>query len=183
MTEYARRTSTRPIPIARGLRWVFVDDDDKDPGTDARYTQGALALRFPLSTGLDCEPVSDALTVVSDAWEQTDATPDPQAWAARFLQAVVEVVASERPLAQLARWTDSAVLAEISDRRERVADRRAGARSRCGRQVVATVHISRPEGTVAEVAARVTAGRRSRTIAARLDYSRGRWLCTAIDFG
>jgi Family of unknown function (DUF6459) len=181
MTEYARRTSAGPIPIARGLRWVLVDD--KDPGTDARYTQGALALSFPLSTGLDCEPVSDALTVVSGAPQHADATPDPQAWAARFLQAVVEVVASERPVAQLARWTDSAVLAEISDRRERVADRRAGARSRCGRQVVATVHISRPEGTVAEVAARVTAGRRSRAIAARLDYSRGRWLCTAIDFG
>jgi hypothetical protein len=29
----------------------------------------------------------------------------------------------------------------------------------------------------------VTAGRRSRAIAARPDYSRGRWLCTAIDFG
>jgi hypothetical protein len=181
MTEYARRTTAGPIPIARGLRWASVDD--ADPGSDARYTQGALALSFPLSTGLDCEPVSDALTVVSGAPHQAYATPDPQAWAARFLQAVVEVVASERPLAQLARWTDAAVFAEISDRRDRVADRRARARSRGGRQVVATVHISRPEGAVAEVAARVTAGRRSRAIAARLDYSRGRWLCTAIDFG
>jgi hypothetical protein len=181
MTEYARRTSTGPIPIARGLRWACVDD--ADPSSDARYTQGALALSFPLSTGLGCEPVSDALTVVSDAPQRAYAAPDPQAWAARFLQAVVEVVASERPLAQLARWTDAAVFAEISDRRERVADRRAGARSRGGRQVVVTVHISRPEGGVAEVAARVTAGRRSRAIAARLDYSRGRWLCTAIDFG
>jgi hypothetical protein len=181
MTENARRTSTGPIPIARGLRWASVEA--RDATSHSRYTQGALALSFPLSTGLDCEPASDALTVVSDSPRQASATPDPQAWAARFLQAVVEVVASERPLGQLARWTDSAVFAEIADRRERVADRRAGARGRCGRQVVATVHICRPDCGVAEVAARVTTGRRSRAIAARLDYSRGRWLCTAIDFG
>jgi hypothetical protein len=80
MTEYAQRTSAGPIPIARGLRWTRVDDAES--GTDGRYTQGALALSFPLSTGLGCEPVSDALTVVSDAPPQAYATPDPQAWAA-----------------------------------------------------------------------------------------------------
>jgi Family of unknown function (DUF6459) len=182
MTECSRRTnSSGAIPIARGLRWASVDD--REPTRGPQYTQGALALTFALPTGLDTDPRSDALSVVSDVRGADYPTPDPQPWAARFLQAVVEVVANERPLTQLTRWTDSAVFAEIADRRQRVADRRAGARSRPGRQVVATVHICRPEHDVAEVAARVTAGSRSRAVAARLDYSRGRWLCTAIDFG
>jgi hypothetical protein len=139
-------------------------------------------LTFPLASGLDAEPDSAALSVVCDAGTQVIA-PDPQVWVARFLQAVVEVVASERPLTQLARWTDPQVFAEIAWRRQRVADSRAGTRSRSGRQVVATVHISRPQRAVAEVAARVTTGGRSRAVAARLDYERERWLCTAIQFG
>jgi Family of unknown function (DUF6459) len=45
------------------------------------------------------------------------------------------------------------------------------------------VHICRPTAETAEISARVTTGRRSRAIAARLDLRRGRWLCTAIQFG
>jgi hypothetical protein len=181
MTDSRSPSSPGPIPIARGLRWASAAT--RDLARDPRYTQGALALSFALSTGLDADPRCDALAVVSEGDDARSDAPDPQPWAARFLQAVVEVVANERPLTQLARWTDSAVFAEIADRRKRVADRRAGARSRSGRQVVATVHICRPEPDVAEVAARVTGGNRSRAVAARLLYFRGRWLCTAIDFG
>lgn len=181
MTEHPRRSPAVPVPIARAARWATVPSRYQAPGP--RYTQGALALTFPLPTGLDAEPRSHALSVVSEASDVAQTAPDPQPWAARFLQAVVEVVASERPLTQLARWTGPQVFADISWRRQRVAEHRAATRSRSGRQVVATVHISRPLHDVAEVAARVTAGTRSRAIAARLDYSRGRWLCTAIDFG
>ena len=111
--------------------------------------------------------------------------PDPEAWAGRFLQAVVEVVSSERPLTQLARWTDPAVFQDISQRRLSVAAaQRARAQPpRTGRQQVATVHLCRPSLLVAEVSARVTAGARSRAIAARLEFHRERWLCTALDFG
>jgi hypothetical protein len=51
------------------------------------------------------------------------------------------------------------------------------------RQHIASVHVCRPEQGVAEVAARVTVGQRSRAIAARLDFERGRWTCTAMTFG
>jgi hypothetical protein len=135
-----------------------------------------------LAAGVEAEPTSNALSIVSGEPGAGGPAPDPRSWVSRFLQAVVEVVANERPLTQLARWTDAEVFAEIAERRQRVAAHRAGARSR-SRQVVATVHISMPHHGVAEVAARVTAGMRSRAIAARLDYQRGRWLCTAITFG
>ncbi|MBA2522855.1 MAG: hypothetical protein H0V25_05940 [Solirubrobacterales bacterium] len=107
---------------------------------------------------------------------------ESEAWAARFLQAVVEVLSSDRPLTQLVRWTDSTVYADIASRQSRLAARAArGMRS--GRPHVATVHIYQPTDDVAEISARVTTGGRSRAIAARLDLHRDRWLCTAIHFG
>jgi hypothetical protein len=182
MTTHLRPTAAPvPIPIARRVHWGAPEGRLHPSGR--RYTQGALALTFPLPSGLDTEPTSHALSVVSDASDDATGAPDPAPWVSRFVQAVVEVVANERPLTQLARWTDPQVFAEIAWRRQRVADHRAATRARPGRQVVATVHISTPERGVAEVAARVTAGTRSRAIAARLDYRRDRWLCTAIDFG
>lgn len=178
MTENSPHAGTIPVPIQRRSRW---GDTGPSRLRGLRYTQGALALTYPMATGLEAEPRSDALCIVSGT-PAGDLAADPEAWVSRFLQAVVEVVANERPLTQLARWTDSRVFAEIAERRRRVASHRTGVRSR-SRQVVATVHISTPEQGVAEVAARVTAGTRSRAVAARLDYQRGRWLCTAIAFG
>jgi hypothetical protein len=168
-----------PVPLGRQARWASMATARRN---DLRYTQGALALTYPLAAGLEAEPTSSALSIVSGDPDAQCPAPNPSGWVSRFLQAVVEVVASERPLTQLARWTNAQVFTEIAERRQRVAAHRAGARSR-SRQVVATVHISRPDHGVAEVAARVTAGTRSRAIAARLDYQRGRWLCTAITFG
>jgi Family of unknown function (DUF6459) len=156
------------------------------PGTGreepAPYSQGALALTFPLPSGIDCVPRSTALTLVQPGPPRTGEVEACEAWAARFLQAVVEVLSSDRPLTQLVRWTDSAVYTEISRRRALLATRQLRA-SRSGRPHVATVHICHPTADTAEVAARVTTGVRSRAIAARLDLRRDRWLCTAIQFG
>lgn len=172
-----------PVGDPRQLRW--------DPAV-ARLPvgsppslQGALALTFPLVPGSPAaDPAPPVLSIVPDLPPTRPVVPaDPQEWASRFLQAVVEVVASERPLTQLARWTDPRVYAEIARSRQRVAARRAAGRTRAGRQHVATVHVCRPSPDVAEVAARVTTGPRSRAIAAQLTFSRERWLCTALDFG
>lgn len=153
-----------------------------EPGID--YTQGALALTYPLPSGLTSDPQSSALTLVQPGIEGS--TPPPstsEAWAARFLQAVVEVVSGDRPLTQLVRWTDQAVYAEIAERKQRVAVARQSVTSRAGRAHVVTVHLGYPTNDSAEVAARVTMGGRSRAIAARLDMHRDRWLCTDIQFG
>lgn len=169
----ATRQSAQAWPDARGTVGV------QEP---TPYRQGALALTFPLPSGIDSEPRSTALTLVQPGHPRTHASAESEAWAARFLQAVVEVLAGDRPLTQLVRWTDTVVYGEIGRRRSHLANRPARG-PRAGRPHVATVHICHPTPETAEVSARVTTGGRSRAIAARLDLRRDRWLCTAIQFG
>jgi len=172
-----------PLAAPAARRWQRPDHTE---GPDEAYTQGALALTYPLPGGLEAWPRPSALTLVTGVRDQEpgpDSVPDPEPWAARFIQAVVEVVSSDRPLTQLARWTDPRVYDDLAQRRARVAQHRKPGQLRSGRQQVATVHVRQSAFDSAEVAARVTLGRRSRAIAARLDFQRGRWLCTAITFG
>ncbi len=157
-------------------RWELVDDSDT-----ARYTQGALALTYPLPGGLESEPRPAGLTLV--VADSDSGLPDAHQWAGRFIQAVVEVVSSDRPLSQLARWTVPDVYVDLGRRRDQVTRHRRSGQARAGRQQVATVHVRQPGADSAEVAARVTLGTRSRAIAARLQFERGRWLCTALTFG
>jgi hypothetical protein len=173
-----RTPQTRPIVAPAQRRWRQVEAEPPPP-----YTQGALALTYPLPAGLDAEPRSTALTLVNGEPADDQQLPDAEQWAARFVQAVIEVVSSDRPLSQLARWTAPAVYTDLGRRRERVVQHRRTGQVRASRQHVATVHVSQPASDCAEVAARVTAGRRSRAVAARLEFVRGRWLCTALDFG
>ncbi len=181
-------TSHAPTPIAPGVPtrhprgWAAKPRSAQDCG--ANYSQGALALTYPLPSGLDCTPRSTALCLVQPPVDgQSQTRSESEAWAARFLQAVVEVVSSDRPLAQLVRWTDEAVYGEIARRRQRVASARKAPTARAGRAQVVTVHIGHPTSDSAEVAARVSMGGRSRAIAARLDRHRDHWMCTAIQFG
>lgn len=181
MTGSPRPRLTAHVP-SRGARAFASSGGVHETQAPDNYGQGALALTYPLPTGVECEPRSTALTLVQPRMEGAAGVGESEAWAARFLQAVVEVLSSDRPLTQLVRWTDSTVYAEIASRQSRLAARAArGARS--GRPHVATVHIYQPTDDVAEISARVTTGGRSRAIAARLDLRRDRWLCTAIHFG
>jgi len=168
-------TTTATVqPLPAGVeRWRR--DHDHDAGRSP-YTQGALALTYTLPTGVDLPPPAPPV-------RRPDAGADLHAWATRFVQAVVEVVSSDRPLTQLARWTSTAVYEDLARRRDLVMRHRQAQGVRPGRQQVASVHVSRPDATAAEVAARVCAGRRSRAIAARLEYRRERWVCTTIAFG
>lgn len=172
--------STRQVFAApSSRRWAAFEDD---PGS-AAYSQGALALTYPLPGGLDAEPQPRGLTLLLTETGDDVEIPDAQQWASRLIQAVVEVVSSDRPLSQLARWIDSSVYDDLARRREQVARHRKPGHPRNGRQQVATVHVWQPSTRSAEVAARVMLGGRSRAIAARLDFHRGRWLCTALTFG
>ncbi|MDP9397536.1 MAG: Rv3235 family protein, partial [Actinomycetota bacterium] len=80
--------------------------------------------------------------------------PEPRGWAARLVQALVEVLAGDRPTSQLVRWTNEDVYATV----QRRVRRRAGAAGRQGdaaRAVVRSVHVSEPVDGVAEVCALV----------------------------
>ena len=141
-------------------------------------TQGTLALDLTAT-----EPLPSG--------QMRAAVPDPppadaamQAMARRFLQAVVEMVGADRPVVQLLRWSTPEVYEQVCRRADAVA---AGTdsihRSRTGRARVVSVHVSRPDAAVAEVAAHVRHDGRSRALAARLEQRGDRWLCTALQMG
>ena len=159
------------------------------PGTDHAYLQGTLALDFALATGVPARPRGPTLTVLaggrSAGFGADDrGVPDARDWAARFCQAIVEVAGGDRPVTQLVRWTTGTVYADI-DRRVRVLGRTTDAltRGQVSRPQVRSVHIWQPHADVAEVAAHVRYGDRSRAVAARLQVVQHRWLCTALELG
>lgn len=174
--------------------------DQRAPGGEYGHgvVQGTLALAFVLPNGLPAAPVAPPeLRLVPppgpargerpadevDFGPQPTATaalPDARHWAGRFVQAVVEVLAGDRPHGQLVRWTSAEVYDEIG---ARVAppDPRSALITR--RAVVRSVHISEPADGVAEIAALVRGDRRTTAVALRLEGLDGRWQCTALELG
>lgn len=140
--------------------------------------QGTLALDLEPVPG---EPAVPDLRVVPGG---TADHRDLQEWAARFAQATVEVLGGDRPLAQLLRWTDAKVYADL-DRRVRILAQAPPAprRVRAARPLVRSVHICRPSPGAAEVSVHVRHGHRSRALAARLEHRGGRWQCVALQLG
>lgn len=188
-------TTPRPRPAPQVPAWrTFAPPLDAPLGP---YTQGSLALTYALPSGVSADPHASALTLVRPSEPRSAAAagptgpastdpapPDAAAWAARFVQAVIEVVSSDRPLSQLVRWTDEPVYSEIARRQRGVQLRRGNdPHIRISRQQVATVHVIQPNAGAAEITARIVCRGRSRALAARLEYVRQRWTCTAISFG
>lgn len=108
--------------------------------------------------------------------------PEPRGWAARLVQALVEVLAGDRPTSQLVRWTNEDVYATVQRRVRRRADA-AGRQGDAARAVVRSVHVSEPVDGVAEVCALVQRGVRATAVAVRLEGIDGRWQCTALEVG
>ena len=170
--------------------------------------QGTLALSFVLPSGVPAAPVAEpapALRLVpaladppalparpgppgddlADFGPQPTgraALTDPRAWARRLVQALVEVLAGDRPMAQLVRWTSTEVYDEVATLLP--APRRA-ARPVDGplRAAVCSIHLTEPADGVAEVAATVRRGPRTTAVALRLEGLDGRWQCTALEVG
>jgi hypothetical protein len=99
-------------------------------------------------------------------------------------QAVSEVLAGDRPISQLVRFTDEAVFTDLN-RRVRLLGltTTASARGAKERSAVRSVHVCKPAKGIAEVAAHVRHGNRSRAVALRLEIRRNRWICTALEIG
>jgi hypothetical protein len=106
--------------------------------------------------------------------------PDPEAWATRFLQAVVETLAGSRASTQMQEWTSPAVYALVVRRSH---DTRwkptAGVLP-----VVRSVRVGEPADGVAEVCGVVQRGPAAyAAIAARLEGFDGRWRAVALELG
>ncbi|HEU4913524.1 MAG TPA: Rv3235 family protein [Actinomycetes bacterium] len=188
-----------PVPVSEP---PFDDEvagrpvDTAPRGDLAHAVQGTLALAFVLPTGVPSAPQAPPdLRLVPpprpDAEADLDeaefgpqptprrALPEPRHWSGRFAQAVVEVLAGDRPVAQLVRWTTTDVYDEVASR---VLDC-GPARTEQPRAVVRSVHVTEPADGVAEVAAMVRRGLRTTAVALRLEGLDGRWQCTAIELG
>jgi hypothetical protein len=111
--------------------------------------------------------------------------PEPQLWAARLVQAFIEVQAGRRPATQLIRWTTTAVQEAIVHRSTApgAAERLAAGPGRQLGEVVRSVRASEPIDGVVEVSAVVQRGERCRAVALRLEGIDGRWQCTALELG
>lgn len=108
-------------------------------------------------------------------------------WVGRYVQAAVEIVAGDRPAAQLMRWTRREVHQDLVRRAELVARAGghvpgAGRRRGVARTQVVAVRLSFLNDNVVEAAAHVRHGERSRAVAARFERFRGRWVASALEF-
>lgn len=106
--------------------------------------------------------------------------PDPEAWATRFLQAVVETLAGSRASAQLHEWTSPAVYAQVVRGSQ---DPRQWKSPSGVLPVVRTVRVGEPADGVAEVCGVVQRGQSFAAIAARLEGLDGRWRAVALELG
>lgn len=103
---------------------------------------------------------------------------------ARFVQALVEVLAGDRPPRQMAAWMSPEVYDALS-RRLVLGQRQA--RTGRGNARLKSVHVFMVDDEIAEVAARMVHRGRSRAIAVRLEPQpthRGEmvWRCTALEW-
>lgn len=169
--------------------------------SDRQSPASLVLLTVAHSTAVD-SPTANGASIDADTSAADDTVPAAlREQAQGFAQALVEVLAGDRTLTQLVRWTTAEVYEQLHHRVHTLAScplptvypsvprRRRRAR-------VATVHLSQPADGVAEVAARVDHGARSTAVALRLERRAGarrvcaggvvrrvaeeRWVCTAV---
>jgi len=145
------------------------------PEMPVAETQAVLALELDPAPDLPPRP---SLRVVTGEERELDA------FAARFAQAVVEVIGGDRGVHQLMRWTTEWVYTDLMHRSHALQRATPGdQRLRRVRATVRSVHLFRPHEDVAELSIHVRHGHRSRAIAARIERIEGRWRCSVLDFG
>ncbi|HEY5134609.1 MAG TPA: Rv3235 family protein [Candidatus Nanopelagicales bacterium] len=118
------------------LEWQLPGDVDAVPSPDRALR---LVSRTP-ALDLDTDP---AVAVV--ATSRAD-LPDPGPWTAQLVQAVLEVLAHERPRQQLVRWLAPEVYAGLGVHLAASPTRPAagGAPSGRARRTVSSIHVSEP---------------------------------------
>lgn len=139
---------------------------------------GQIPLPFPDATPVVPAPIERDALVATTVLRQK---------AGHFMQALVEVLAGERPPRQLAAWMSPDVYGQLTNRLTIRA--RAGRRTTTQHRVrIVSVHVSMVDEENAEIAARFVQRGRSRAIAVRLELRRNhrqvsQWLCTAVAWG
>lgn len=110
------------------------------------------------------------------------------AFVGRYLQAVVEISAGDRPLTQVLRHTLPEVYDDLAGRSRAAAAASGTAPGQVrgpnpARPVVIGVRTALIRGDAVEASAHIRYGRRSRAVAARFEVVRDRWQCVALTIG
>lgn len=171
---------------------------------DSAWLQGALALAPPVTAPDESPPharrtplrlvpdLPDDEDAVHEVPCDDDADPEPSSyaippvhriWVGRLTQALLEVLAGERPHTQLLPWTSDRVFRAVT-RRVTVAMRMRSTvvdLTRRPRLQLGSIRVTEPATGVAEVCAIVRRGERCQAVALRLEARRGRWRCTAFE--
>lgn len=151
-------------------------DDEQPDGTAPWYRPlRAVGVQLPLEEPLPAAPSQPRRLRLVGA-EPTPGS-DPVRAGGRISQAVLEVLAGARPVAQLAPVAHPDVTGLLT-RRLTVAARSGLPARSFGR--ITSVHVSLPADDVAEVCAVTDDGRRVRALALQLRLDAGRWRCTAL---
>lgn len=197
VTTLPRRLPLRRLPLPRSEPPY---DDELPPWPGARHpgapgqadrsdpavVQGTLALDFTLPSGLSTLPATPRLHLVPALPAETQSErdlADARRWAGRLVQAVVEVLAGDRPVAQLVRWTEERVFADLAGRASAAAVTRPPGLTGSARAVVRSVRVCVPAPGVAEVSACVRRGKRTTAVAVRLEGGEGHWRATELELG
>lgn len=182
-TPAARTGATIPASPATMLRRLppLPGQSISWPTSPARPgMQGTLALDTDRDIDVQVPPEAiPHLWAVPDGDEQA-----MRARAARFVMAVVEAVAGDRPVNQLTRWTTPEVYDDVAELAATVGlTTDAEVRARTERPRLLSLHVAHPTDDVAEVCGHVRHGSRSRALALRLEQQHGWWVCTALQLG
>ncbi|MFL6287528.1 MAG: Rv3235 family protein [Actinomycetes bacterium] len=168
------------LRLVPGPVWPCSPDRELDAplgrAAAAQSEQPPLPLEFCLPSGLPAVPAVPELVV---RHPRSSIVP----WAARLAQAVLEVVAAERPVTQLTSWVQPEVYRRLERRHQLTARCVDNSRPR-GRtaEQVRSVHVCHPSPEVAEVSIVTKGADRCRALALRLEWQKGRWLCTELDW-
>lgn len=172
---------------------LSTDDLVGEPSVARAPRRTRETLTAPLRLAPPVAPAPRETRPVRPGWDMVEVDPrlrhDVERWVQRYAQAALEIVAGERPPAQLTRWTRRSVHLDLT-RRAQLAMRAVGqlhpamARRAAGhpRPQVHSVRVSFLAQDVVEAAVHVRHGDRSRAMAARFEWRRGRWICTALEF-
>jgi hypothetical protein len=159
--------------------------DDEDHARSPLLIDGSLALAFPASTTVAMPirlvpPAGGADDHLDDHRLPTNPIPDPRRLIGPFAQAVAEVLTGFRAPQQLAQVVTLDVLALLERNAGRLVQRgvRLPPRPR-----VSSLRLCEPRAGVAEVAAVIDTGTRSRAMALRLEAPNARWRCTVLRVG
>jgi Family of unknown function (DUF6459) len=186
---------SRPVPLLRPALGLSRTIHNRPAAV-----QGTLALQWQLPGEVDAVPVQTAslrlVTRDSSVDADTDPAvaqvptsrsvlPEPGPWTAQLVQAVMEVLAHERPRSQLVRWLAPGVYDDLGlhlAARPASAPQRGPGGGAAGRarRTVSSIHVFEPADGVVEATAVVVGGRRARAVAVRLEGWDGRWRCTRL---